>query len=246
MHARTRGFTLVELAVVVAIVGLLLGAILSPLARQYEVRKNRDTETVLEDVKKALVGYALANRRLPCPDTDNPPDGTENCGGGIDLGYVPWITLGVPPGDSWGRLIGYQVALDFTEAATPGAGCESGTTNRLDLCDTGTITVSTRGPGKVAMVLTNSAPAVLLSPGANGYGGREVVGGALAAPAAGTDEATNATDDDAYISRIHTGGGDNCSDTAGTTTPYCEFDDLVAWLSGPILLGELVKAGVLP
>ena len=67
-HA-TAGFTLIELAVSMFIIALLLGAVLVPLATQVEQRQVSETQKTLDDAKEALVGFALANGYLPCPDT---------------------------------------------------------------------------------------------------------------------------------------------------------------------------------
>ena len=72
---RVRGFTLIELAVVIAIVALLLGALLVPLATQIQGRNVKETRESLAEIKEALMGYAMTQGRLPCPDTDAAPDG---------------------------------------------------------------------------------------------------------------------------------------------------------------------------
>jgi prepilin-type N-terminal cleavage/methylation domain-containing protein len=64
---RERGFTLVELAVVVLVVGLLIGSLLVPLSTQVDQRNAADTQRRLEDAREALIGFAVANGRFPCP-----------------------------------------------------------------------------------------------------------------------------------------------------------------------------------
>ena len=65
--ATTRGFTLVEIAVALFIVTLVLGSILVPLTSQVEQRQISDTRKTLEEIKEALMGFAVANGYLPCP-----------------------------------------------------------------------------------------------------------------------------------------------------------------------------------
>ena len=71
-----RGFTLIELSIVLLVVGLLLGAVMMPLATQYRIRQTREAQQQIEVVRQALIGFAQSQGRLPCPDTDRPgPDG---------------------------------------------------------------------------------------------------------------------------------------------------------------------------
>ena len=71
-----RGFTLVEIAIVVLVLGLLLASLLGPLSVRIEQQEIRKTSDRMEEIKEALYGYAMANSVLPCPDKSNPPDGT--------------------------------------------------------------------------------------------------------------------------------------------------------------------------
>lgn len=63
----SRGFTLVELAVVMAIVALLLGGLMYTLAAQTEQRNFEETRRRLEQARELLLGFAIINGRLPCP-----------------------------------------------------------------------------------------------------------------------------------------------------------------------------------
>lgn len=61
------GFTLAELAVVLVIIGLLLGGLFMPLSGQMDSRYRADTDKALSDAREALIGFAIVNGRLPCP-----------------------------------------------------------------------------------------------------------------------------------------------------------------------------------
>ena len=62
-----RGFTLVELAVVMAIVALLLGGLLYTLSAQTEQRNFEDTRRRLDQARDLVLAFAINKGRLPCP-----------------------------------------------------------------------------------------------------------------------------------------------------------------------------------
>jgi prepilin-type N-terminal cleavage/methylation domain-containing protein len=64
---RSRGFTLVELAVVLTIVTLLLASLMYTLSAQVEQRNFEETRRRLEQAREMLLSSALVNGRLPCP-----------------------------------------------------------------------------------------------------------------------------------------------------------------------------------
>lgn len=111
---RTRGFSLVELAIGLVIVATLLSALLVPLATQQAQRRVSETRRLLESAREALLTFAATNRRLPCPAdgasrgvevfndlaTDSPQTG--NCR--YQAGFLPAATLGLSPLDPQGYL----------------------------------------------------------------------------------------------------------------------------------------------
>jgi prepilin-type N-terminal cleavage/methylation domain-containing protein len=80
LNTFSRGFTLAEMAVVLVIVGLLLGGLLTPLSSQTELRLRSDNEKALADAREALIGFAIINGRLPCPADRAIPTGNANAG----------------------------------------------------------------------------------------------------------------------------------------------------------------------
>lgn len=260
---RHAGFTLVELAIVIAIVGFLLGAFLAPLRAQLDASRVRETERMLDEIREALIGYAIIHGALPCPDIVS--DGIDGAAPAVCTataleGILPFQALGVAGVDAWGRRFRYRITQEFSNRSLigqpPGAG-------RLDLTDTGDITVLTRGddPGtggtteikhqSAATALTRTAPAVVLSTGPNGLGGIGAATGTPLAPPAGgaADEIENADADATFVSRIHSRGAAVCDDSDETSvpaTPSCEFDDIVVWISTPVLMARLVDARILP
>ena len=123
-----RGFTLVELAIALFVIGLLLAGALIPLSTQMEVRSITDTRRIMDQISEALIGFAQTNGRLPCPAIATTPTGTVVGGisAGVEnttcttaasvVGVVPWSTLGVPETDAWGRRFTYRVAAVFSDS----------------------------------------------------------------------------------------------------------------------------------
>jgi prepilin-type N-terminal cleavage/methylation domain-containing protein len=100
-----QGFTLIEIAVVMVIVGLLAGGGVSLMRSLTERKARNETMTYLKDVRLALISYAEKTGRLPWADSDS--DGSENSG--VAGGYLPYWTLQVPPKDAYSRTLRYAV-----------------------------------------------------------------------------------------------------------------------------------------
>jgi len=224
-----RGFTLIEMAVVLLIIGLLLAGMLMPLSTQVDDRKMKETQKALEETKEALIGFAISHSAvdghpfLPCPDTDN--NGLENRLGSTcasQEGNLPWVTLGTAETDSWGNRFHYRVTTAFSNSA---AGFTLAALGDIRVCDA----------AACATIIATAAPAVVLSYGKNGYGAVNAGGGTNPAPTT-ADELENTDSDTNFVSRPMT----DPSAAAG------EFDDIVTWLSPNILFNRMVAAGRLP
>lgn len=126
---RTRtalGYTLVELSVVLLILGILLAGIAIPLSTQLGNARYQQAREELEQIKEALIAYAIAdpNNRLPCPDSDSPFDGVpDSDGSGHDCdtsshveGFLPWRDLGAPRVDPWGNPYRYRADVNYNDA----------------------------------------------------------------------------------------------------------------------------------
>jgi prepilin-type N-terminal cleavage/methylation domain-containing protein len=100
------GFTLIELAVVLVIVGIVISIISGVLPTLIESSKIKQAQALLEKAEYALQGYSIANHRLPFADSGT--DGLEDAG--IFVGNLPFRTLGLSSGDDvWGSRIKYAV-----------------------------------------------------------------------------------------------------------------------------------------
>ena len=270
---RMQGFTLLEIAISLVVIGLLISSLLGPIQTQMEARDRRDTEARLNLALEALYGFAIANGRLPCPDTDGDgaADSTdvngELCDGGTTYsftdgdGFLPWSDLGIPPGDAWRNHIRYRVTFpDYTRADSDGLCDGNVNPNEFDLCAVGGLVVRSRGDdpataaieGKAIMPLATNVPAVLFSHGRNGYGARSLDGVARATPPGSTDESRNADAGSAgvdFYARSYSIGAAGCSEDVSSpdeSKPLCEFDDLLVWVSPTVLVGKMVTAGRLP
>lgn len=112
--APAKGFTLVEVAIVIVVIGLLLTHSLRPLSSVVEQQRIQRTDQTLEEIKEALLGYAVLNKRLPCP-ADSAEIGKENialCG---QEGYLPWADLAVGRYDGWGNQFRYRAEKEYTD-----------------------------------------------------------------------------------------------------------------------------------
>jgi len=63
---RTRGFTLIELAIVLVIVTILIGGLAMPLSAQIQARRIAETQKILEETREAIIGYAMSNTTSTC------------------------------------------------------------------------------------------------------------------------------------------------------------------------------------
>lgn len=78
---RTRGFTLIELAIVLVIMTILIGGLAMPLSAQIEARRIAETRKILEDAREAIIGFALSSTTSPCTCvyTFDVPDPATTC-----------------------------------------------------------------------------------------------------------------------------------------------------------------------
>lgn len=234
MIRRTHGFSLVEMAVVLVIVGLMIGGLLTPLSMQMEQRRTGETQKAMEEAREALMGYALRNGYLPCP-AKSASNGMEDrsgaaCTDGKRQGLLPWATLGVPKLDSWGHVYHYSVSPAFSNSQ-----------NLFSLQTRRDITIGTRDArgNLVAATAINDIPAVIVSHGKNGAGGFGDTGiRTLDTSITNIDERTNASSTGiAFVAR---------TPSDSPTSPGGEYDDLVTWLSPNVLFNRMVAAGTLP
>lgn len=214
-----RGFTLVEMAVVLVIVGVMLGGLLIPATTQLENNRRAEAETRLNEMHAALIGFATRTGRLPCPATTAsnglaaPNTATTACT--TQHGFVPIRTLALNlpvddndlPADPWLNAYRYSITNSdggaFTNAITLGL------TPDFETC----------ADAACATVLADNVVAVIFSTGEDG------------ATATSLTQVENLDADTRFVSRTY-------SEATGN-----EFDDEVLWISPNTLTYYLVRAG---
>ncbi|MEN8219581.1 MAG: type II secretion system protein GspG, partial [Pseudomonadota bacterium] len=113
-----QGFSLVEMALVLFIISLLIGGLLIPLSTQMDQSRLKATQQDLKNIYQALLGFALINGHLPCPDINN--DGIQDNPTSCDTeGDLPWITLAIGRKDAWGQPFRYRVDAQYTTQPFP-------------------------------------------------------------------------------------------------------------------------------
>ena len=255
-----KGFTLVELAVVLIIIGLLLGGLFVPLTAQTDYKAFSETNTTLEEAKSSLLGYAIANGRLPCPATatSNGLEDTAGVGTGVctakigtefAVGYLPAATLGVSPidkqgfgVDGWGRearnRIRYAVSTKtingITNPFTTTSGMKNATISFMASTTPLLVVCSAAPTGTVCngSQLSNSVIFVVYSVGKNSATGGAGNEAANPNPNSADSDSNGVpdADDGIFVSREQ----------------ESTFDDVLQWVSSSSLISRMVNAGQLP
>ena len=251
---RGAGFTLVEMMVVLLIVASLAAGFMIPLAAQVQLRRNEATRQQLDEARDALLGFAAAHGRLPCPATPA-SRGLESFAARGDAGngacetfhggLLPAAALGLsgldPEGflrDSWGgpanriryAVFGGIAVNGVMNPLTRTNGLQAATLQGLGAAGhylyicADGATANSAGCGPAANQLTRRAAFVLLSPGLN----------AAQAPRPGSDEARNLDGDGVFVAH------------EASAVPGREFDDIVQWGAIHLVINRMVLAGRLP
>lgn len=242
------GFSLLEMAVVMLIVGLLLSGLFSAVGDSTQLKRRSDATSQIKLIEEALYGFAQANGRLPCPATNASLGQESPVGGGACTpgfhGFVPAVTLGLQGSlnsqslllDPWGNPFRYSVSdltLTGDRAFTSAPGLDKLFANvALMVPGANMICVATTAACG-ATILSNTVPALIYSLG-NNWGSfssaleLENVTPPVVGPGWGTVANNN------FVSAGYADEGTN------------EFDDVLVWLSPSILFSRLVSAGQLP
>ena len=245
-----RGFTLTEMAVVFLIASLLLATAMSTLNSQQERRDAEENTRRLNTAVDAVIGFALVNKRLPCPAVAGSTGIEAPAGGGACTtnfnGFLPAQSLGLQPTNSSGYLVdvyGNPIRYAVASAIT-GTGCAGATphfTSQANLkangmsCKPNDIDVvcSLVGSGADAkcnstihVAATQTIAFVVFSTGKNGAN----------TGVYGADETENTNGDAKFVSHP----------VSDSNSVYGTFDDQLVMVPAGVLYNKLLGAGVLP
>ena len=127
-HRAERGFSLVEIAIVLVILGLLLAGTLVPLGPLRDARLERAAHDAVEAARRALLAHALTHDALPCPLAPGNASAAGRCAawrGGLpatSLGLAGPVDASGAALDPWDRPLLYALSdADADGAGTAGA-----------------------------------------------------------------------------------------------------------------------------
>ena len=218
---RQAGFSLVEMAIVMVVIGTLLGGLIIPLSTQQDANKRRETGMIMKDARDALLGFAATTGRLPCPATSTsnglaaPNNATTACTS--FHGFVPGRTLGLTgpvdanslPIDRWLNPVRYS--LTSSAAGAYSNNISAGLVPDFQICTENTC----------SSPIADNVVAVVFSLGSDGTG------------TTSPDQLENTDADTQFVRRT-------ISEATGA-----EFDDELLWISPHVLTLQLVRAGQL-
>jgi len=249
-----RGFALLEVWVVLVVLAVLLGGLALPLAAQVQMRRQEELRRQMEEARDAVMGFAAAQGRLPCPAVEG-SGGAESFAPGADAstgecadfygGFLPAASLGLTGVDAegfardpWGSprnrlryavfggasVNGIANPLTRTDGMRMATLAGLGAASHFVFICSTGAQASASGCGPASRQLTRRAAFVILSLGPT----------ATAAPAAASDEARNLDGDAVFVSR------------EWSMAPGLEFDDVLLWVPIHLVTHRLIAAGRLP
>jgi prepilin-type N-terminal cleavage/methylation domain-containing protein len=140
-----RGFTLIEMVVVIAVLGFLLAIFVGITRTLVSQQRYQTTRSRLATLETAFIAYVSQSKRLPCPANGTVTSSDASAGkevvtgtgtardcGTQANGVVPWRDLGLTASDiedGWGGRFTYRVGPDLVKDGTLDfTGCDPGGT----------------------------------------------------------------------------------------------------------------------
>jgi type II secretory pathway pseudopilin PulG len=248
------GFALLEVWVVLVVLAVLLGGLALPLAAQVQMRRQEELRRQMEEARDAVMGFAAAQGRLPCPAIEG-SGGAEAFAPGADAasgecadfyaGVLPAASLGLAGVDAdgfardpWGSprnrlryavfggasVNGVANALTRTDGMRAATLAGLGAASHFLFICSSGAQASASGCGPASRQLTRRAAFLIFSLGPT----------ATATPLAGSDEARNLDGDAVFVAR------------ESSSAPGLEFDDVLLWVPIHLVTHRLIVAGRLP
>lgn len=264
---RHAGFTLVELAIVVALMSILLTLGIGAMTVQMDNAAIGATQKKQEIIKEALIAYLRTYRRLPCPETtglagtsaaptgreirSTPGDPASLCAS--YFGTLPWLDLGLPKDvamDGHGNFFAYYVSSaqattepdwTLTPVGATVPGFNVGNFGRFAIVESGQNTTVDAANNPVPALF---AAVVLVSHGKNGFGAVTEKGTRNSPPTDVCESANRPADAGAQPSIVWPDAFPKLH--SGVAHAGCpDFDDLVLVLRPNDLLGPIIKDGAM-
>ncbi len=242
------GFTLIELAMVLFIIGLVMGGMMVPLATAIDGKRLDAARNEAELIKEAMVSYAIQYGALPCPSQiADRADLNWGKSGDCSLeGYVPWADIGLSPMNTWGEGTAEQWRMRVDQAFAVTFRPNTAPSDNLVVSDA-TGQLLTSGDPRCfdsgdSLVVCNGpysrreepryTPAIIFNIGENGVADGENAAWEASPCSNSTGYGTTVVDPLCWGKPLYQGGA------------WAEdFDDVVDWLSHPAMIYRMVASG---
>lgn len=228
------GYTLIEMAMAIAVLGMLTGMLMTMMTGQHEAEALKAEKKHLKLLDEAVAYHVKLRGRLPCPANPALPEtdanfGREDCtlatvagasaNENLYFGIVPTRTLAIADRhlyDAWGNRTGYVVIAPLTvDAASFNAYVTSEDTGVIHITDAGS------PPNQVTQALPDKVVAyALISYGKDKKGGYNRVGQMTTACTAGSLDSANCDNADTTLVDAE------ITDTRFSATYY---HDMIRW-----------------
>jgi prepilin-type N-terminal cleavage/methylation domain-containing protein len=266
MKQRADGFTLIEVAISMVILGLVLTGLVLALSQQMQQRHLLDTRTTLQQANEAIISFVVANARLPCPAVAasngvESMTGTGQCSAAA--GFLPGVTLGLSNldgnglvDDGWadGSIHDNAGALDYPRAVRYSVALLAGTAQPYALT-TASLGGATRSTIGATLAANNGLFVCRSSSGIVAAGNRcGSIANSLALNAVavlwsqgptGNDALGNSADETQNSNQLGAPAVPRTlvmRDPTGSASPKGRFDDLVSWVAWGPMADKLMLA----
>ncbi len=265
----TTGFSLIEIAVVLVIISVLATMVAIPLSSQLEQKRGEETRKQIELAKEALMGYAMANGRLPCPANSASNGAASYCTLGTGAcvattvaivailahgrcsdsnGLLPAVTLGVAPIDAQGFAIDaweegsnmHRIRYAVSKFENPAGTFPVTAANGIRTATMDTVAMTT----SEHLVICGTGLTAASSATACSAGLTTLTDRAVAIVYSLGRNGTTAFADLSFDEKNNQGSNADIVFSAGNAS--ATFDDITSWISLNTLFAKMVQANKLP